>query len=225
MCPTMKMSHDVIAFMDEIDNSLSYRHSRHRKGECPWCDFIRVGEVSREFLRRLNHVFGLDPVHLNMWSLGTSLRDDERGANRRLLQRWWHEFQKHPVRGWCPVFRIIEAGRRGFLHIHTINPGFCTHELVLHAWRRITGESSNVHVSGRKGRQDPRRLASYLLKYLSKESCTYSWCGAFLGHGDRGTRGLRGAGQGLPKKFMGTCYWTVETDPYPEKKKQHKLIP
>jgi len=216
----MKKVHEIHAFMDEIDNSLTYRHSRHKKGECPWCDFIRVGEVSREFLWRLDHVYGTDVPHLNMWSLGTSLKDTK--SNRKLLQRWWHLLQARKLdkKGWNPVFRVVEAGRRGYLHLHVIVPTYVRHEVILYAWRSITGEGSNVHVSGQKGRQDPHRLANYLLKYLTKESSSYWWCGCFMGLGRKRRCSLRGDGQRRQVRYMGVTCYTYETEAYPEKKKE-----
>ena len=215
----MRKVHRILAWMDEIDNSLVYRHSRHAKGECPWCDFIRVGEVSREFMRRLSSC-GVRIDTLHMWSLGTSLKDSD--FNRKILRGFYRKFKnvmnKRAV-GWNPVFWVVEAGRRGFIHMHVVLRTYCPHDIVLRAWRFQTGESSNVHVRTGMVMDDPRRLASYLLKYLSKESSTYAWCGCFQGLGPRGSNGI-GIGAEKPMLvYMGETCYTMETDPYPGKKR------
>jgi len=89
------------------------------------------------------------------------------------------------------VFRVLEVGKRGYLHYHFVSSGFMDHSKVLEVWRSLTGEASNVHVSGHRGRHDPKRLVGYLTKYLTKSSCEYRWCGAFYGLGRERSRSVR----------------------------------
>ena len=210
----MKMTHDAVGLLSPDGNDIVMTvHSRHPVGECPWCDHCRVQDITREFLRRLDEsreYIG----HLYMWSLGTSLTDTV--TNRKLLVTWWRVFSKRVwhLDAWRPVFRITEKGRRGFLHIHCVCTRFVKHSIILDHWRSVTGEKSNVHVSGQTGQQDPRRLAKYLMKYLTKESSSYRWCGAFYGLGrDRG-HALLGNGEKLIYGGILEVYG-YETEGYP----------
>ncbi len=207
----MKSRHTVIAFCDEIDNELSYDHERHAKGICPSCDFQRVVGIQREFIRRLEgSEVGIRGLF--MWSLGTSLSDT--GANRKLLNERWHLFTKRMYHhtDWLPLFRVLEVGRRGFLHYHVVTGLFIKHSTVLQCWRSLTKEKSNVHVSGYKGVKDPVPLIRYLLKYLTKSSSEYRWMGPLYGVGES----YRKAHSGARRRYMGhTCYEVV-TDGYPD---------
>ncbi len=211
----MRSEHQVIGMLNESETEIEcYVHERHKIGECPWCDFIRVDAITDEFLRRMDSV---DPPvsRLNMWSLGSSLRDSP--MNRKIMQSRWHRFQAGMIRrpDWAPLFRVIEVGRRGYLHFHVITERYTRHSTVLRMWRIQTWESSNVHVSGYKGVQDPRRLTRYLLKYLSKSSSTYWWLGRFHGLGST----KRGRLSSAPCRVYGgvTCY-TMSSQAYVERR-------
>ncbi len=219
----MKKVHEIHGMISEDGNDItSYVHERHRIGECPWCDFIRVENITREFLDRLDRLSS--PVdNLYMWSLGTSLTDTV--MNRKLIQRRWHEFQKrmYRVEKWKPLFRVLEVGMRGFLHFHVIVECFCEHRAVLNMWRSLTREQSNVHVSGHRGKQDPKRLTRYLLKYLTKSSSKYSWLGRFHGMGSRTSRRVSNWDSSVCERYGGlTCYEFV-TEAYQKYDRQHKI--
>lgn len=178
----MKVEHDIVGLLDHATGEIVYSMVRHRVGECPYCDMLRARRIAREFLRRLDQS-GLEAGGLHLWSLGCSLKDS--AYNRKILGRWWRKFTEAMKRsGWCPCFRIMEAGKRGFLHYHVVVSGFVPHALVLEKWRRITGEKSNVNVSPFVGDED--HLAGYLTKYVTKgagdgSGCAfpYSWLGPF----------------------------------------------
>ncbi len=217
----MKKVHEVIALMDELDeHNIKYVHERHTIGLCPWCDFIRVEAISKEFIRRLN-VCSEEIRDLYMWSLGTSLSDTK--MNRNLLMKRWNLFVKrmYHCEDWSPLFRVVEVGRRGFLHIHVICHKFVDHRVVLETWRSLTREKSNVHVSGHKGSLNPLRLARYLMKYLSKESSSYRWLGSFYGLGSRSRR-LRSRSQG-DYLYAGTTCYEFTTEGYEVVDDQRKL--
>lgn len=175
-----KIQHDIEGLLDEDTGEIVYAMVRHRVGECPYCDRLRAGRIAREFIRRVDQA-GLDEGRLHMWSLGCSLKDST--YNRKVITGWWREFTKgmNKYTGWRPCFRVLESGRRGYLHFHVVVYGFVSHGVVLERWRRITGERSNVNVSPMQGGAEG--IVKYLVKYITKGSGesrapgTYRWLG------------------------------------------------
>lgn len=218
----MRNYHKAIGFIDEKTGHISrYAHQRHKVGECPWCDYMRAESIAREFLRRME-VLNERMEHLNMWSLGTSLKDSPR--NRDLLLRWWAQFRRTIQKrfAWSAVFRVVEVGHRGFLHIHFVCYGYLPHAEVLKVWRAATGEKSNVHVSSQKGAQDVKRLIGYLTKYLTKETTSYRWLGRFHGLSMSRSRSIGSDDVDRPSdRYGGECYFGYWTEGY--KKKQRNL--
>lgn len=195
-----RIEHETVGLYDEESGDIVYAMVRHRVGECPYCDRVRSRRIANEFIRRLD-ASGLDAGRLHLWSLGSSLKDS--AYNRKILTGWWRDFSKgmNKYSSWDPVFRVMESGRRGYLHFHVVIHGFVSHAVVLERWRRITGEKSNVNVSPLTG--DGGQLAGYLTKYLTKGSGetrrpgTYRWLGSFYGLkmvSDRPTRALKHMG-------------------------------
>jgi len=181
-----KSIHDVYSRLSADGSEITgYMHERHKVGQCPWCDSVRVHHIVRDFMRRIDQT--AYPVReLNMWSLGTSLKDT--ASNRRRMIHHWailHDRMKR-CNQWVPLFRVLERGRRGFLHFHVLVAEFVDHTRVLRIWRDITGENSNVNV--RVGRGETEPLVRYLTKYLSKEGSTYRWMGPLYGLGSRSRR-------------------------------------
>lgn len=214
MSEEKKSRHAVIGMIDEAaPGEVIYCHERHPVGACPWCDFIRVENISKEFERRLD-VCNQRIQSLNMWSLGTSLKDT--AYNRQVLLGWWRVFSRRLDRDteWLPLFRVVEVGRRGYLHIHCICGAFVAHEKVLRIWRSITGEASNVNVSGSGRNREPRTLIRYLVKYLSKQGSAYRWLGPLYGLGDTSRR-IRSGGRRTIRYGGETCY-SLNTRAYPE---------
>lgn len=212
--------HDVHGFIDEIDESIVYRHERHPRGVCPHCDWKRTMNLTNEFIERLDAIEGkYDDLY--MWSLGTSLVDTR--ANRKLLMSRWRTFTKrmYHCEDWVPLFRVVEVGRRGFLHFHVIVGRYVDHRVVLNAWRALTKEKSNVHVSGHKGRQDARRLARYLIKYMSKSSTTYRFMGPMYGLGRRTSRRIGREGSTL--RYGGVTCYQYKTRGYPVREGQGNI--
>ncbi len=208
----MKIGHKRIGFISDDEREITgYGHERHALGECPWCDFVRAEGIAREFIRRME---AIDErfEHLNMWSLGTSMGDTP--ANRKRLLEWWRKFTKHFAKyeHWSGLFRVVEVGHRGFLHIHFVCSGYLPHQKVLEFWRGLTGQKSNVHVSGQKGRQNPERLVKYLTKYLSKETTSYRWLGVF--HGVGGERRTQEVQRHHGSKYGGVVYGGYVTESY-----------
>ena len=215
-----KMMHDAIGMVnDDFTEIMCYVHERHNVGQCPWCDYMRVQHITNEFLWRLENC-GHKITRLHMWSLGTSLRDSK--YNRKILLSRWRKFSKvmGHYKAWKPVFRIVEVGRRGFLHIHIVCTAFVEHSLVISKWRGQTGEHSNVHVSPGSKYMNPHRLAGYLLKYLSKESSAYRFLGVF--YGLRSSRS-RYIGRGEFLRYGGICYFGYETEGYEESDPQQTI--
>lgn len=215
------ITHEIHAFLDELDDTLSYRHSRHPVGHCPRCDWIRVQSVTVEFIRRLR-ACDEEIEGLFMWSLGTSLRDTP--SNRRMLMKRWRAFTKvmNERDDWVPLFRVVEVGRRGFLHFHVVAGRYIEHAIVLKAWRSLTREPSNVNVSGYKGRKNPETLVRYLVKYLSKSTSSYRWMGPLHGVGGRSQQAerLSGACDGSKRRlrYMGVVQgWSL---PHAEREKK-----
>ncbi len=178
----MKVSHHRIGMIDDAETEIySTAHERHPKSvHCKWCDMLRLVQIQEEFLWRLDNC-GEVVDHLNMWSLGSSLKASQ--LNEKVIIRDWHLFRARMAKrgNWKPVFRILEKGRRGYLHIHFVSLVFIEHAVVMDAWRSVRGETANVHVSGQKGAQDPARMCRYLMKYLTKENTSYRWLGPFYG--------------------------------------------
>lgn len=190
--PTRFIRHEKIAFMNVADcHDIKDVHERHSVGVCPWCDEMRVRNISDEFLRRLE-VCDERIEELVMWSLGTSLKCSK--YNRKILLKFWRIFSRRINRSedWNPVFRVVETGRRGFLHIHVAVSGFASHAHICKVWRSVTGEASNVNFSRADKDRGIPTLIRYLVKYLTKEGSTYRWMGPFYGLGDR-SRSIRGA--------------------------------
>ena len=211
---TEKKMHQAIGMVnDDFTEIMCYVHERHNVGQCPWCDYMRVQHITNEFLWRMDNC-GTKIKRLHMWSLGTSMTDTI--FNRNVLLARWRQFSK--VMGhnkdWSPVFRIVEVGRRGFLHLHVVAIRYVKHSEVLKAWRYQSGEKSNVHVSPGSKFMNPHRLAGYLLKYLSKNSSAYRFLGVFYGlHSSRS----RYIGRGEFLRYGGICYFGYETDAYENK--------
>ncbi len=207
-----KSIHQEIGFisLDECE-IVGYAHQRHKKGECRWCDYMRVESITKEFIRRMEEC-SCHIKTLNMWSLGSSLLDTE--YNRKGIMRLWHEFAwaMRSTPNWRPVFRILESGRRRLLHFHVVVPFFVDHSIVIKAWRSLTGEASNVHVSGGSYFMDPKRLCRYLMKYLSKESSNYRWMGPFYGRGRARESNIRK--DNLNRKYGGETYGSYTTNNY-----------
>ncbi len=207
----MKVMHERIGMVNEDFTEIEcYVHQRHNIGECPWCDFRRIDNLTKEFLWRLDNC-GHKIRRLHMWSLGTSLMDGK--YNRVLLLGYWRRFS-NAIRHygiWSPIFRIVEVGRHGFLHIHVVCTDYIDHADVLKMWRYQTGESSNVHVSAGNKYVDPCRLARYLMKYLSKESSSYRFLGVFYGLQSSRSRSI---GRGVSLRYGGICYGGFQTDGY-----------
>jgi len=207
-----KLFHARIGFLN-LDESeiVGYAHVRHRVGECRWCDFIRVNSITREFIKRMD-ICADKITRLNMWSLGSSLVDTP--CNRKVILRWFRLFAlaMRGVKAWRPVFRVLESGRRHFLHFHLVVPWYVDHSIVLERWRSLTGELSNVHVSGGPSYLEPKALCQYLLKYLSKSSSTYRWMGPFYGMGRERSR--RVAQAALERVYGGVCYGGYTTEEY-----------
>lgn len=200
----MDLTHELVALRDRETGEIVYSVVRHRVGECPLCDRKRAARIGHEFLDRLD-ASGVPYESLHMWSLGCSLRDSR--SNRKVLSRWWREFCESMKRtGWVPCFRVLESGRRGFIHLHVVVSGYVEHGVVLSKWRAVTGEKSNVHVSSMTG--GPGALVSYLIKYVTKTTTggghtgSYRWLGPL--YGIKRTR-LREGGRSF--EYMGsTCY-------------------
>lgn len=214
--------HSVHGMLSEDgEEILGYVHERHPKGECPWCDFIRVENIAREFERRLE-VCGERIESLNMWSLGSSLVDTE--ANRKVIVDWWRLFTRRLDRRdeWTPIFRVLEVGRRGFLHFHCVCTRYISHAEVLRTWRSITGEASNVHVSGSARGRNVSTLIRYLVKYLTKDNSTYRWMGSLYGLGNtsRRVRNISGTGG----RYGGLTCYTRTTRGYPERPEPQRKI-
>ena len=207
-----KLFHERIGLLS-LDGSeiVGYGHLRHRVGECRWCDFIRVHSITREFIRRLD--LCEDRItRLNMWSLGTSLVDNT--YNRKVILHWFRLFAlaMRGTRNWRPVFRVLESGRRHLLHFHVIVPWYVDHSIVLGRWRALTGELSNVHVSGGPKYLEPRFLCKYLLKYLGKVTSTYRWMGPFYGMGWERSRRVSHDAPG--RVYGGVCCGGYTTEEY-----------
>lgn len=212
----MKMEHKINGLLSDDGNEIvGFAHERHKIGECPWCDYIRVEHITKEFFWRLDNC-GEKINHLYMWSLGTSLKDTK--YNRKILLRMWNKFTKTVQRTetWKPLFRVVEKGKRGYLHIHVVASHFCEHRIILNKWRAQTGEKSNVHVSGYRGTLDPRKLARYLMKYLTKESSAYRWLGAFYGLGKSTSRRVSTSKRSSRVRYGGEVYWSLITEGYVE---------
>jgi len=190
-------------------------HSRHSVGECPWCDFIRVRKIAKEFERRID-ICDERIQSLNMWSLGTSLTDTP--LNRKTILHWWRVFTRRLDRNshWAPLFRVLEVGRRGFLHFHVVCSQYISHAEVLRVWRSITGENSNVHVSSSNKEMKTSTLIRYLIKYLTKESSSYRWMGSLYGLG-RATRGRVLEGPSERLVYGGAMCYEQVTEGYQEK--------
>ncbi len=220
----MKIHHERHGMLNEDRSEIvSYVHERHSIGECQWCDFIRVENITHEFIRRMDEVG--DVRHLYMWSLGSSLKDTD--LNRRLILKRWRIFSKRMFydKRWSPVFRILEVGRRGFLHFHVVCIRWIDHAVILRAWRALTLERSNVHVSGYKGKLEPRRLAGYLMKYLGKSSSQYRWMGAFFGKNRDTCRKVSNAPVRAIQHYGGLCYGGYDSIAVVEKVyKQREII-
>lgn len=217
----MKMRHKATGFISADGSEIiEAGHERHNIGECDWCDYCRAVNIQQDFLWRLDHC-GQNIHNLYMWSLGSSLHDTT--FNRKTMRGHWTKFRTYfSKRGGFPVvFRVLETGRRGYLHFHFVATGFMAHAEVLAKWRSLTGEASNVHVSGQNGAQNPKALAKYLTKYLTKETSQYRWCGSFYGLGkERGrmVRAGRGSIDRMPGSFGELYYgYTTEND-----NKQHR---
>lgn len=179
----MKIEHDMLGMLDEESGEIVYSLVRHRVGECPYCDRKRAARISYEFIDRLD-VAGIPSESLHMWSLGCSLRDTS--YNRVVLAAWFRQFcEKMKRSGWLPCFRVLESGKRGYLHFHVVVSGYVEHRLVLEVWRGITGELSNVNVSTMSG--SPDQLVRYLIKYVTKttngggQKGAYRWLGPLYG--------------------------------------------
>lgn len=207
----MKIFHERIGLLDSDEKEIYYAHERHKKDDhCSWCEMVRLVHIRREFLYRLENC-GVPVHHLSMWSLGSSLKSTS--YNRKIIIRDWHLFRARmsKLTSWVPVFRILEEGKRGYLHIHFIAISYLKHAVVMRAWRDIRGESCNVHVSGQKGKQDPLRLASYLLKYLTKEGSGYRWMGPFYGMARERSRRVR-QGSDIRLHYGGIVYGGFESE-------------
>lgn len=223
----MTIKHETSAFYDEIDDTLTYRHSRCSVGRCKYCDTQRVFRIRTAFIRRLDES-GASIEGIFLWSLGTSLTDTD--TNRRLLNERWRLFTKrmNHYPEWQPLFRVRETGRRGFLHFHVIAGRYIEHSKVLKEWRSLTREKSNVNVSGYKGQRDPDMLIGYLVKYLSKESSAYRWMGPLYGVGGR-VQAERVSGPEGPRskrgRYMGVVQgWTrPHSEGYEQKERQAKI--
>lgn len=219
----MRVEHDIVGLLDKATGEIVYSMVRHRVGECPYCDILRARRIACEFLRRLDES-GLEAESLHLWSLGCSLKNTE--YNRKILGRWWRKFTEAMKRtGWCPCFRIMEAGRRGYLHYHVVVSGYISHSIVLDKWRRITGENSNVNVSPMSG--DESALTGYLTKYVTKGAgdgspCAfpYSWLGPFR----TGTPQKAAKGSVRDLEYLGyTCYSGPAVNAYKGPFRQKKL--
>lgn len=212
----MKMRHQAKGFISADGRDIiEAGHDRHKIGECTWCDYCRAINIQQDFLWRLDHC-NEDIHNLYMWSLGSSLNDTK--FNRKKMRGHWTKFRTafHKRGNFPVVFRVLETGRRGYLHFHFVATSFMAHADVLAVWRGLTGEASNVHVSGQNGAQNPKSLAKYLTKYLTKESSQYRWCGAFYGLGKergRSVRAGRGSQDRLPGSYGELYYgYTTEND-------------
>lgn len=208
----MKKVHEVTGFINpEGTDIVRYVHERHPVGQCAWCDFVRSRSIAREFITRLEMTIP-DCENLNMWSLGTSMHDTK--FNRKILVKRWAKLRNRlHKRGYSGiVFRVLECGNRGYIHIHFVAVSFIPHKVVLDAWREICGEKANVHVSGQKGAQDVKRLTRYLTKYLTKSSSDYRWCGPFYGLGKDRDRSVRAGSAGPSPVYGGVTYLTMTTE-------------
>lgn len=212
--------HETIGLLNPSTGDIVYSLVRHRLGECPLCDRARNNRVAREFQRRLD-VSGVSVSSLHMWSLGCSLRDSR--SNRKVLSGWWRQFTESMKRtGWVPCFRILEVGKRGYLHFHVVVSGFVEHAVILQKWRSITGEKSNVNVSAAAG--DSSHMVRYLTKYLSKGNggaCpgSYRWLGPLYG-----VPSAPPQGEVQKLQYMGnTCYSGPSVSEYRPRQSQRKI--
>lgn len=213
--------HEVIGMLSEDGSDIvAYCHERHGIGVCPWCDFIRVERIVEDFMRRLD--LTKERIEsLNMWSLGTSLKDTK--YNRKVLHAWWREFhgKVKRIKEWVPLFRVLEVGRRGFLHFHVVVSEYVDHKKILDTWRSITGEASNVHVSGSPPGRDFTPLIRYLVKYLTKEGSAYRWMGPLYGLGARSRSVSNRKG---PMYYGGVTYLTMRTRAYGKRRDPQRKV-
>lgn len=220
------IQHETVGLYDRETGEIVYSEVRHPVGECPLCDRRRAVAIRRDFDLRV-HLAGVDPGTLHMWSLGCSLRDT--APNRKRITQWWRDMTESMKRsGWVPCFRILEVGRRGYLHLHVVVSGFVDHAVVLDKWRRITGEKSNVNVSSMTG--GTRSLARYLTKYLTKgnqnsKPGTYRWLGPLYGLGGavKAFRRSEGSRYGRYEFLGSTCYQGRKCLPYKNHEDQRKI--
>jgi hypothetical protein len=70
---------------------------------------------------------------------------------------------------WKPIFRVLEKGKSGYLHIHVIVLKYLQHDYVRKLWSDITGiKNPNVNYQVRNSEKIGKAV-SYLTKYLLKD--------------------------------------------------------
>ncbi len=146
---------------------------------CSGCSKQRMRVIFGKFYSRFNRAYPKQAIDsIVMWTIGTSLPDNR--ENRIKLQAYWNKFRARmsKLKLWEPIFRVVESGKAGYLHIHFLNVGKLDFRIVIKAWRSITAEKSNVNFA--KGDNGGRHIR-YTLKYLTKSPTKYSFLGAMRG--------------------------------------------
>lgn len=92
--------------------------------------------------------------------------------------RRWIRLPYPKIIRWSLLFKVIESGRGGFLHIHFISNDDVDHGYLRERWSKVTGiENPNVNYQSRHS-ESPFKAIGYLLKYVLKDGVkNYSWLG------------------------------------------------
>lgn len=122
-------------------------------------------------------------TRLGFGTIGTNWKDTAR--NRVRLSEAWQLFRKIMNKNtkWNPLFKVVEKGKKGYLHIHFLYQSYVHREFVREEWSRIT-KITKPHVWLQEVHfkyDNIVRTLWYVTKYVTKEASAYSWLGDFYG--------------------------------------------
>ncbi len=162
-----------------------------RCNECRSCIMYSSRKMIARLMEKANKM-RLKAVYL--WTFGTNKLDTiENRAVLRVawqktctyLSNWYKRPKNQGKYSYRPIFKVIETGKAGYLHIHAIFTTPIDYFLVRKTWSRyIKIKNPNVNYS-EKEFVDPIKAFSYVAKYCSKaigKSRNWSFMGKFYGN-------------------------------------------
>ncbi len=166
-----------------------------RCNACYYCDRYNSKKMIARIMARVEK---LKVSQVFLWTFGTNWKDTK--ENRLKLSQAWNKltsylsnYFKRPknlkiVWRYKPLFKVIEVGKNGYLHIHAIFEAPIEYFFVKARWAHyVKIDNPNVNFNADQSKEVIKAM-SYVAKYVAKgigKSRNWSFMGRFYGNVSR----------------------------------------